>query len=185
MISEIVWKLKIKLSWMYWNCCTLCVVKRRGWLGPSQIPLYSPLYCSDLGDLMWPGQCWVNLLSLPFCLRTAVIPPGVSRQEIEEMVMQPAVMMHWNTQENCVSIRRTNMRKWNLSTAPHHYAIKLMKVCLWQGGEQIMTRAYINRYLTSNEYYLILLVAYTSHSQIWWLHQTAEVIISLHCPLLR
>ena len=80
--------------------------------------------------------------------------------------MQPSVMMHWNTQENCVSIRRTNMRKWNLSTAPDHYAIKLMKVCLWQGGEQIMTRAYINRYLTSNEYYLILLVAYTSHSQI-------------------
>ena len=71
------------------------------------------------------------------------------RRYKRRMVMQPDVMMRWDTQENCLSIRRTNMSKWNFSTSPHHYAIKLMKVCLWQGREQIMTWVYIYNDLTS------------------------------------
>ena len=102
-------------------------------------------------------------------------PEWADRRYKRRMVMQPDVMMRWDTQENCLSIRRTNMSKWNFSTSPHHYAIKLMKVCLWQGREQIMTGVYIFNDLTFN--WLLL----CKKLNITWRHSLSIQHITYPC----
>ena len=53
---------KIVLSWMYWNFCTLCVVKKRGWLGPSQIPLPCTLHSIVKTWVTWCDQVSAGLI---------------------------------------------------------------------------------------------------------------------------
>ena len=88
--------------------CTLCVVKRLA----VATHLCSPppsIHCQGkYRVLMWLDQSRSNLLSAPFCLS-------------DVMAQCSEAYATWcndglSTQENCLAIRRTDIRKWNLSS---------------------------------------------------------------------